>query len=172
MLTNVCPSPSSKNTKLANSYLKTECYFEFESLFSQLCMMLASSLIFGQKIFDTVRNFCLKLRLEISTSNLQMTFKGSCSGSGIIPTLDLGEGGSFYDIWNKMVKRLPSWQRSGVVSQQRLRLRLLTLVKRVSKLWFELIWFLFAILFFEGSLNALGRWKCLLLQRSEFWWKD
>ena len=126
----------------------------------------------AKKIFDTVRNFCLKLRLEISTSNLQMTFKGSCSGSGIIPTLDLGEGGSFYDIWNKMVKRLPSWQRSGVVSQQRLRLRLLTLVKRVSKLWFELIWFLFAILFFEGSLNALGRWKCLLLQRSEFWWKD
>ena len=76
MLTNVWPSPSSKNTKLANSCLKTECYFEFESLFSQLCMMLASSLIFGQKIFDTVRNFCLKLRLEISMSNPQMTFKG------------------------------------------------------------------------------------------------
>ena len=75
MLTNVWPSSSFENTKLANS-LKTECYFEFESLFSQLCMMLASSLIFGQKIFDTVRNFCLKLRLEISMSNPQMTFKG------------------------------------------------------------------------------------------------
>ena len=31
----------------------------------------------AKKFFDTVRNFCLKLRLEISMSNPQMTFKGS-----------------------------------------------------------------------------------------------
>ena len=39
-------------------------------------MLLAISWIFSQNIFDTVRNFCLKLSLEISTSNPQMTFKG------------------------------------------------------------------------------------------------
>ena len=34
MLTNVWPSSSSKNTKIANCCMKTCCYFEFESLFS------------------------------------------------------------------------------------------------------------------------------------------
>ena len=38
---------------------------------------------------------------------------------------------------DKIVRRLPSWQRPGVVSQQRFRLRRLTLVKRVPKLRFE-----------------------------------
>merc|ERR1711951_127492 len=40
------------------------------------------------------------------------------------------EDEAFYDMRNKIVRRLPSWQRSGVVSQQRWRLRRLTLVKR------------------------------------------
>ena len=44
------------------------------------------------------------------------------------------EGEAFDDMRNKIVRRLPSWQRSGVVSQQRLRLRRLTLVKHVPKL--------------------------------------
>ena len=44
---------------------------------------------------------------------------------------------------DKIVRRLPLCQRSGVVSQQRLRLTRLTLVNRVVKLVFEPVLFLF-----------------------------
>ena len=58
-------------------------------------------------------------------------------------TLDLEEGEAFYDMRDKRERRQPSWQRSGVVSQQRLRLRRLTFVKSVPKLRFEPVAFLF-----------------------------
>ena len=74
-------------------------------------------------------------------------FSWCASGPGIPPTLDLEEGEAFYDMRNKIVRRLPSWQRSGVVSQQRLRLRRLTLVQRVPKLRFEPVSFLFLACF-------------------------
>ena len=76
---------------------------------------------------------------------------------------------------DKIVRRLPSWQRSGVVSQQRLRLRCFTLVNRVPKLRFEFVSFRFLACFLSQlSLNAYHvlyqrvivgsihfRWKCL-----------
>ena len=73
------------------------------------------------------------------------------SGPGIPPTLDLEEGAAFYDMGNKIVRRLPFWQRSGVVSQQRLRLRRLTLVKRIPKLRFESVSNPIFSLFFKFS---------------------
>ena len=57
------------------------------------------------------------------------------------------EGEAFYDMRNKIVRRLHFWQLSSVVSQQRLRLRRLTLVNRVPKLRFELVSFLFLTCF-------------------------
>ena len=60
------------------------------------------------------------------------------SGPGIPPTFGLGR---------RLVRRLPSWQRPGVVSQQRLWVRRLTLVNRVPKLRFEPVSFLFLACF-------------------------
>ena len=58
------------------------------------------------------------------------------------------EGEAFYDMRDKIVRRLPSWQRPGVVSQQRLRLRRFdSTVKRVPKLRFEPVSFLFLACF-------------------------
>ena len=58
------------------------------------------------------------------------------------------EDEAFYDMRNKIVRRLPSWQRSGVVSQQRLRLgRFDSLVKRERKLRSEPVSFLFLVCF-------------------------
>ena len=71
------------------------------------------------------------------------------------PTLDLEKGEAFYDMRNKIVRRLPSWQRSGVVSQQRLRLRRLTLVKRVPKLRFEPVSFLLLACFSKSNLISI-----------------
>ena len=66
---------------------------------------------------------------------------------------------------SKIVRRLPSWQRSGVVSQQRLRLRRLTLVKRIPKLRFESVSFLFLACFSE----AFPTYRILAL---EVWCKN
>ena len=63
------------------------------------------------------------------------------------------EGEAFYDMRDKIVRRLPSWQRSGVVSQQRLRLRRLTLVKRIPKLRFESVSFQFLACFSYDVVN-------------------
>eukprot|EP00493_Phyllostaurus_siculus_P023293 UN23629 len=54
---------------------------------------------------------------------LRVSFVWYASSPGIPPTLDLEEGEAFYDMPNKIVRRLPSWQRFSVVSQKRLRLR-------------------------------------------------
>ena len=55
----------------------------------------------------------------------------------------------FLTMRSKIVRRLPSWQRSGVVSQQRLRLRRFdSLVKRSPKLRSEPVSFLFLVCFF------------------------
>ena len=63
-----------------------------------------------------------------------------------IPILEEDE--AFYDMRKKIVRRLPSWQRSGVVSQQRLRLRRFdSLVKRSPKLRSEPVSFLFLVCF-------------------------
>ena len=48
---------------------------------------------------------------------------------------------------SKIVRRLPSWQRSGLVSQQRLRLRYLNLAKHVPRLRFESVSLLFLAYF-------------------------
>ena len=74
-------------------------------------------------------------------------FSWCASGPGIPPTLDLEEGETFYDVRDKIVRRQPSWQRSRVVSQQRLRLRRLALVNRVPKLRFQPVLFLFLACF-------------------------
>ena len=92
-----------------------------------------------------------------SSVDVSVFFSWCASGPGIPPTLDLEEGEAFYDMRNKIVRRLPSWQRSGVVSQQRLRLRRLTLVKRVPKLRFEPVSFLFLAFFSLESLTV-GTW--------------
>ena len=58
----------------------------------------------------------------------------------------------FLTMRSKIVRRLPSWQRSGVVSQQRLRLRRFdSLVKRSPKLRFEPVSFLFLVCFSIGG---------------------
>ena len=44
----------------------------------QVCMMFAVMSDFQPRIFDIVRNFCVKLSLEFSTSNPQMTFRCLC----------------------------------------------------------------------------------------------
>ena len=74
-------------------------------------------------------------------------FSWYTSGPGIPITLDLEEVKAFYDMRDKIVRRLTSWQWSGVVSQQRLRLGRSTLVKRVQKFRFEPILFLFLACF-------------------------
>ena len=73
------------------------------------------------------------LHLEVSV-DVGRKFLWYASGPGIAPTLDLESGEALYDKRNKIVKRLPFWQRCGFVSQQRLRLGRLTLVNRVPKL--------------------------------------
>ena len=73
--------------------------------------------------------------ISAQASTLGVFFSWCASGPGIPPTLDLEEGKAFYDIRNKIVRRLPSWQRSGIVLQQCLRLRHLIFVK----LRFELV---------------------------------
>ena len=60
---------------------------------------------------------------------------------------------------NKIVRRLPSWQRPGVVSQQRLRLRRLILVNRIPQLRFESVSFLFLACF---SIRAWWSILCTL----------
>ena len=69
----------------------------------------------------------------------------------------------FLTMRSKIVRRLPSWQRSGVVSQQRLRLRRLTLVKRIPKLRFESVsnpifslFFYFIWLEYHDLISMLG----------------
>ena len=74
-------------------------------------------------------------------------FHGALQALGSHQPSILEEGEAFYDMRNKIVRRLPSWQRVVVVSQQRLRLRRLTLVKRISKLRFESVSFLFLACF-------------------------
>ena len=73
------------------------------------------------------------------------------SGPGIPSTLGFGRKRSiFLTMRSKIVRRLPSWQRSGVVSQQRLRLRRFdSLIKRSSKLRSEPVSFLFLVCFFK-----------------------
>ena len=62
------------------------------------------------------------------------------------------EGEAFYNMRSKIMRRLPSWQRSGVVSQQRLRLRRFDrLVKSSPKLMFEPVPFLFLVCFSTAS---------------------
>ena len=90
-------------------------------------------------------------------------FSWCASGPGIPPTLNLEEGEAFYDMREKIVRRLPSWQRPGVVSQQRLRLTRLTLVKRIPKLRFEPVSFLFLACFRgveEGIADMVGTIIC------------
>ena len=82
-------------------------------------------------------------------------FSWRASSPGIPPTLDLGEGEAFYDMRDKIVRRLPSSQRSGVGSQQRLRLRRLNLVKRIPKLRFEFVSLLFQLVFHLGGITFL-----------------
>ena len=93
-----------------------------------------------------VGNLHLELNFGASV-DVGRIFFWYASGPGIPPTLDSEEGEAFYDMRNKIVRRLPSWEQSGVVSQQRLRLRRLTLVKRVSKGRFEYVLFLFLACF-------------------------
>ena len=75
--------------------------------------------------------------------DVERIFHGALEALGSHQASIWEEGEEFYDMRNKIVRRLPSWQRSGVVSQQRLRLRRLPLVKRVRKLRFEPVSFLF-----------------------------
>ena len=81
------------------------------------------------------------------------------------------EGEAFYDMRIKIVRRLPSWQRFGVVSQQRLRLRCLTLVNRLPKLRLEPVSFLFLLVFLfvltaKRRNDGCGiRMKSYILQR-------
>ena len=76
------------------------------------------------------------LHLEVNSGasvDVGRIFSWCASGPGIPPTLDLEEGEVFYDMRNKIVRRLPSWQRSGV-SQRRLWLRRFdSLIKRSPK---------------------------------------
>merc|ERR1711951_285195 len=91
------------------------------------------------------------------------------SGPGIPPTLGFGRRQSiFLTMRSKIVRRLPSWQRPGVVSQQRLRLRRFdSLVKRSPKLRFGPVSFLFLVCFSiqysTCSLSILFSSKCFYL---------
>ena len=63
---------------------------------------------------------------------------------------------------SKIVRRLHSWQRSGVVLQQRLRVRRIdNLVKGLPKLRSEPVSFLF------GTLQALGSHQPSVLEEDE-----
>ena len=65
----------------------------------------------------------------------------------------------FLTMRSKIVRRLPSWQRSGVVSQQRLRLRRFdSLVKRSTKLRSELVSFLFLVCFSIHYFSIIKFW--------------
>ena len=92
--------------------------------------------------------------ISAQTSTLGVSFLWSASGPGILTTLDLEEDKTFQcDMRNKIVRWQPSWQRSGVVSQQRLRLRRLTLANRVPKLRFEPVSFSFACFYLMFNLR-------------------
>ena len=73
----------------------------------------------------------------------------------------------FIDTRQRTVKRLPLWQRSGVVSQQLLRLRRLTFVKRVPKSRFEFVSFLFLGCFSINCKTLVAVGKKLINTRPE-----
>ena len=79
---------------------------------------------------------------QASTLDVPFLF-GTLQALGSHQPSVLEEDEAFLTMRSKIVRRLPSWQRSGVVSQQCLRLRRLTLVNRVPKLRLEPVWFLF-----------------------------
>ena len=80
----------------------------------------------------------LEVKLRPKRRRWRIIFIWYASGPGISPTLVFGRRRSvLFTMRSKIVRRLPSWQRSGVVSQQRLRFRRLTLVKHVPNLRFE-----------------------------------
>ena len=82
--------------------------------------------------------------MKIEFEEKRAFFSWCASSPGIPLTLDLEEGEAFYDMRDKIVRRLPSWQRSGVVSHERLRLRRFdSLVKRSPNLRFEPVSFIF-----------------------------
>ena len=66
---------------------------------------------------------------------------------------------------NKIVRRQPSWQRLGFVSQQRLRLRCLTLVKRIPKLRFESVSFPFLACFSKSVDGLIDSRQILCLKK-------
>ena len=73
------------------------------------------------------------------------------------PTLGLEEDEAiFLTMRSKIVRRLPSWQLSDVVSQQRLQLRRLALVNRIPKLRFDPVSFLFLSSFSFSILVLVG----------------
>ena len=65
-------------------------------------------------------------------STLGVFFHGALQALGSHQPSIWEESEAFYDMRNKIVRRRPSWKLSGVVSKQRLRLRRLTLVKRMT----------------------------------------
>ena len=93
------------------------------------------------------------LHLEVNfgaSVDVGRIFYGTLQARGSHQTSIWEEGKTFYDMWNKVVRQIPSWQRSSV-SQQRLRLRRLTLVKRAPKLRFEPVSFLFLACFSKNK---------------------
>eukprot|EP00493_Phyllostaurus_siculus_P004759 UN04781 len=76
----------------------------------------------------------------------------------------------FLTMRSNIVRRLHSWQWSGVVSQQRLRLDVLTLIKRSPKLRSESVSFLFLVCFSNEksqSMQSLNR-DSTLAHKSDF----
>ena len=97
-----------------------------------------------------------------SSVDVGRIFYGTLQALGFHQPSFWEQGEACYDMRNKIVRRISSWQRSGVVSQQRLRLRLLTLVNRVPKLRFEPVSFLSLTCF---SVEIM--WQLIRLRRSE-----
>ena len=112
------------------------------------------------------RNLHLELNSGACVDVGRIFFHGALQALGSHQPSIWEEGEAFYDMRDKIVRRLPSWQRSGVVSQQRLRLRRLTLVKRIHKLSFESAAFLFLACFSivkdmaENSMKAVSGPYC------------
>ena len=89
----------------------------------------------------------VNLMAQASTLGVSLLF-GMLQALGSHQPSVLEEDEAFFNNGSNLVRRQPSWQRSGVLSQQSLRLRRFdSLVKRSPKLRFEPVSFLFLFYF-------------------------
>ena len=100
------------------------------AFFGNICFSLLNKLVYDiDKFVRSLRTLLAFFLIEKSNSvEVVRIFIGTLQALVSHPPLIWEEGETFYDMRNKMLRWLPSWQRSDVMPQQRLWLRSLILV--------------------------------------------